>query len=47
MQFYRTCKNMHFPKFFKVFENRLIIDLLEKFGSLGMITRKVMGKRIV
>ena len=47
MQFYRTCKNLHFPKFFKVFENRLHYQLVTEYGNLGMVTSKVMRKRIV
>ena len=47
MQFYSTFKNVHFPKFSKFLKIVLIINLLEKYGNLGMVTGKVMGKRIV
>ena len=30
MQFYSTCNNLHFPKFFKVFENRPNHELSRK-----------------
>ena len=46
MQFY----HVHFPKLFKRFENRLNhkpINLLKKYCYLGMITSKVIVKRIV
>ena len=41
MQFYGTCKNLYFLKFFKVSENRLNYHLLGKYGTLGIMIYKV------
>ena len=36
-----------FPNIFGVFENRLIFHLLETYGTLDIITSKVMDKQII
>ena len=33
-------QNLYFPNFIKVFENRLNYHLLEKYGTLGVVTNK-------
>ena len=47
MQFYRTSKKLHFQSFSKFLKRVQIINMLEKYDYLGMITSKIIGKRIV
>ena len=46
MQFYRSCKNLHFLKVFKVFENRLNHQFVrKKYGIFGHDNKYGYGQK--